>query len=78
MVDGIGPSYNLPPSSPSTPSTNVPALAKDMQIQVEDLAAQLQQALDDPSVTIQSSFLQKITDVGSHLNQIAEQALKLR
>lgn len=78
MSDAVGPSHHLPPPQ-STPATaNVPALVKQMQEQVLAIAENLQKILEDPSITEQPSFLQKMTDDGSRLNTTVEQAIKLR
>lgn len=77
MSDAVGPSQPLPPQS--TPATaNVPALVQQMQNQVLAIAENLRKILEDPSITAQPSFLQKMTDDGSHLNLTVEQAIKLR
>jgi hypothetical protein len=78
MTDSIGPSYNLPPPRSETATTNVPLLAKKMQNQVQNLAENLQKIVDDPSLTEQSTFLQKMSEDVSHLNLTVGQAIKLR
>ncbi len=76
MVDAIGP---LPPHQPSLPSTtNVPALAKQLQSQVQALTESLQQILEDQSLSEQTTFLQKLREDISHLDHSVQQALKLR
>jgi hypothetical protein len=77
MSDAIGPS--LPPSQPApAATTNVPVLAKQMQTQVLTMADHLQKILEDPSLSEQPTFLQKMSEDGSHLNQTVEQATQMR
>ena len=78
MTDAIGPSYNLPPPSAPAATTDVPALAKQMQTHVAVLSDSLQKVLEDPSLSEQPSFLQKMSEDVFHLNQAVEQAIKMR
>jgi hypothetical protein len=76
MPDAIGPSHNLPPRIP--PSPDVPALAKKLQDDITHFAGLLEQNLEDPSLSEQSSFLQSMKEALSSLRQIVEKALTLR
>lgn len=77
MVESIGPLHNVPPQ-PTTSSPNVPTLVKRMQEQVETMAKMLKDAMKDPSVTIESSFLQRIAEEITRLNHTVEESIKLR
>lgn len=77
MTDAIGPSYNrLPPITP--PATDIPTLAKQLQTHIAALAENLQKILEDPTLSEQSSFLQKMSADGLHLHQDVEQAIHWR
>ena len=78
MSDAIGPSSHLPPPQTSPATANVPALVQQMQEQVLAVAENLQKILEDPSITEQPTFLQKMTNDASHLNRTVEQAINLR
>ena len=78
MTDAIGPKYPLPPSQTTPSTTNVPTLAKQMQTQIQELADSLQKTLDDPSLSEQQTFLQKLSEHILHLNRTVEEVNKLR
>jgi hypothetical protein len=78
MTDPIGPSHAHSSSHIHPASTDVPVLAKQMQNLSLRMADHLQKILDDPSLTEQSSFLQKMAEDIAKLNATVEQAIKLR
>ncbi len=65
MSEPIGPSAPLPP--PSAP--NLAELAHQIHAQALTLADQLQQVLNDPTLTTQPDFLQQIAETATQLNQ---------
>lgn len=70
MSEPVGPPSPLPP--PQAP--NLPELAHQLHTQTITLADQLQQILNDPTLTTQSDFLQQIAGNATQLNQTVTHA----
>lgn len=74
MIQPIGSSTPAPLPS----STNVPALSQQMQTQTATLADQLQKVTEDPSLSEDPSFLERLAKNTDQLNKTVEQANLIR
>jgi len=77
MTDPVS-SSKPPHHQAAPPSPNVSLLAREMQEWVAELAKQLEQVIDDPSLSTSSHFLGQFATNGIHLNQTVQNALLIR